>query len=99
MAFVVNDLDVTVRLVVEREDQSQALEGDALSDHLDELLGLLEAAVADGDAPDVLTTFGTHGLQEPVQRRKITALEVVQGVESLMGEVSELLVAEEQRRE
>lgn len=99
MAFVVTDLHVTVLLVIDLEDQSQALEGGALFDYLDELLGLLEAVVADGDALDVLTTFGTHDLQEPVQCRKITALEVVETVEGLAGEAFEVLVAEEQRCE
>jgi hypothetical protein len=99
MTFVVTDLNVTVMLVIDLENQSQTHEGGTLSHHLDELLGLLEAVVADSDVLDVLTTFGTHSLQEPVERRKITALEVIETVEGLAGETVELLVAEEQRSE
>jgi hypothetical protein len=79
--------------------KAQALERGALFNHLNNLSSLLEAMIADSDVLDARTTSRTHALEEALQCRKITALEVVEAVERHACETAELLVADKQRAE
>jgi hypothetical protein len=99
MTLVIDNFDLAIVLVLDVEHQSQALERGALFNHLNNLSSLLEAMIADSDVLDARTTSRTHALEEALQCRKITALEVVEAVERHACETAELLVADKQRAE